>query len=257
MSTIDGFSAGLQLTTGESLGADADTIVLTKLEGWDGGGTMRRSSTPRLNAAGDFAERGHRGAKLVSIYGDAEFTTRQAAAQFVLQLEACLADGTGGTLTVTEDDLELIRSLDIYLTDGATIDRIETSVTFAFDTIAPDPYKYGAEETVIGDTAAWTNIGTAPARLAFEIFGDHPDGITITETTTGRQIIYTPALVAGDPLRIDCVTGTAFIGTTDVSTGLTLREWPTTAAAATTEFILTGTANTDPSLHLKGTPLWH
>lgn len=256
MSTITGLNVGLTLTTGEAYGLSTD-IVLTNLDGWEGGGSIRRTSTPRLNAHGDFAERGWRGPNLLTISGDATFGTASAASQFVIDLEANLADGTAGILTVTDTDLGLTRHMHIYLESGVDITHTCTDVAFTFMLMAPDPVKLGETETVAGTTVTWRNTGTAPGRTAFELRGNYPTGFTITEAG-GRTLAFTkPVDATAKPLVIDCTTGTVTQGATNLSAALTKREWTAVERGVTVTFTLTAPDATNPALTLKGTPAWH
>jgi hypothetical protein len=263
MNTIDVQAAGLTLTTGESYGLDpARAIVLTVLEGWDGGGSFRRSSTARLGGHGDYAERGWKGAKIISVQGDAVFDTRQEAARFVLELEATLADGRAGRLTVVDEDLGLTRWQDVYLTAGAKITRTGTDVEFIFDTVAPDPFKRGdeTETTAAQDTAATvTTTGTADADQLFEITGYFPDGFTITEATTQNRLTFTGSIDSGaDPVTIDASTGkVTHAASGDISRRLPVRQWTTLGPGQEAKYTLTAAGAAGGALTVRQTPKWH
>ncbi|WP_130178092.1 hypothetical protein [Cryobacterium sp. SO1] len=260
MSTVDGLVAGLTLTTGASYGLDpAVDIVLTGLDGWDGGGSIRRMSTPRLNAPGDFAERGYRGARLVSATGEATFPTRAQAARFMLDAVADLADGEAGVLTVHNTDLNLTMHLPVYLDEVADVKLTgETDVSFSFDMIAPDPLKLGVPELVAVWPYSWTNTGTATGRLVFQVAGVFPHGFTITETLTGAVLAYTTSFDGtAAPLVIDVTTGRVTHAGFNLAAGLTTREWTRVLPGQSAAFDLFGVDATNPQLILKGTSTWH
>jgi hypothetical protein len=263
MSTINIAPAGLELTTGESYGLDPSReIVLSVLDGWDGGGTFRRASTARLNRAGEYSERGHKGAKVLKVQGDAAFDTRREAAEFVLQLEANMADGTAGRLTVVEEDLGLTRWQDVYLTQGVEIERDGADVQFIMNLMAPDPFKRGTgvDTTAGPDGVAQTADagGTADPELEYLVTGYFPYGFMIRETTQDRAIAYPFEVYAnGEPLRIEAATGKVTLGDQDLSNKLTTRNWPAFKKGDTLTLQITGDGSTNPVLTVRTIPTWH
>lgn len=263
MSTIELAPAGLELTTGESYGLDPDSeIVLTVLSGWDGGGTFRRASTSRLNRAGEYSERGYKGAKVLSVKGDAAFPSRREAAEFVLQLEATMAEGTAGRLTVVEEDLGITRWQDVYLTQGVSIERTGSDVEFTMSVLAPDPLKRGEPtDTSTNESGiAQTSLvgGTADPELEYFISGFYPYGFMIREQTSGRAVAYPFELNAtGEPLRIQAATGEVTQGGQDLGAKLTTRNWPALKKGETLQLALTGDSSSGAALTLRTIPTWH
>lgn len=260
MSTIAINQAGLDLVTGESYGLDPDRdIVLTVLENWEGGGTLRRASTPRLNKAGEFYERGYRGAKMMTIEGSATFPTRREAAEFAMELEATMADGTEGTLTVRDDDLGLTRFQQIYLTAGVKITRNGEDVDFVFDVMAPDPYKSGTTVTTASTPTDGTvkarNTGTADAALTYSVAGNYPNGFTISGPDGDLQ--FTGAINAtAVPVVIDDTTGKVTQGTQDLGSRLIVREWSRVRGGTIETFTLRSTDAVNPILTIRTVPKW-
>jgi hypothetical protein len=74
-----------------------------------------------------------------------------------------------------------------------------------------------------------TNSGTSAASPLIEVSGDMPDGVTITDVATGRQLAYGQP-VRWQPLVLDCRSRTASVAGVDVTRGLTVRQWPTVPA---------------------------
>lgn len=257
MSTMKVTGVGLELTTGETLGLDPDTdIVLTVLDGWDGGGTFKRASVSRLNGAGEFSERGYKGAKVLSVQGDAAFPTRLAAAQFVLELEATLAEGTEGRLTVNDEDLGITRWAEVYLTAGAKITRTGSDVEFTFDLMSPDPYKRAdpVEVANTNGTVTVTNTGTANTELEFVVVGDFPNGFTITSGAGNQLRIPVAYNTAGKELTINAATGKVTCGSEDITKLLTTREWTTVPRGATETFTIDGSPL---QFKVRVTQTWH
>lgn len=262
MSTIDVQATGLTMTTGETYGLDpARDIVLTILEGWEGGGTFRRSPTARLGKHGDYAERGYKGAKIISVAGDATFETRQTAAQFVVELECTMADGKAGRLTVIDQDLDLTRWHDVYLSAGPKITRDGTDVEFIFDLIAPDPFKRGdpIQATVdAGQEAEVWATGTADSDQVFELTGSFPSGFFIYEKYSLNALHYiAPVATSGTPLIIDAATGKVTLGENDLSNQLTGRQWTTLSPGVGASYRIQGAGITSASMTVKAIPTWH
>lgn len=261
MSKIQVLQAGLTLTTGEAWGLDPKTnVALSVVDGWDGGGSIKRTSTSRLNRHGEYSERGYRGGRLVTVTGYTEKATRQEAAQFVLGLEACLADGTAGRLTVVEPDLGMTRFLDpVYLQQGAEITRTDASVRFTMEMLATDPLKKSAPVTVQAEEgwAAAHNLGTAPAELVFTLTGTIPGAFVITENSTQRSLQWSNGPDTSGTLVIDVQSGRARLSGQDVTTSLYGRDWPELKAGAREDYVFFAFNGATPTFTVRTTSQWH
>jgi hypothetical protein len=71
---------GLTFSTEGWTSPQGYTLWLDDLAGWTAGPSVRRDRTDRMNAHGEFSERGWRGARLVTITGDAVCPSEEVAA---------------------------------------------------------------------------------------------------------------------------------------------------------------------------------
>lgn len=90
------------------------------------------------------------------------------------------------------------------------------------------PVSFGAVSEAT-NACTVTNSGTSAASPLIEVSGDMPDGVTITDVATGRQLAYGQP-VRWQPLVLDCRSRTASVAGVDVTRGLTARQWPTVPA---------------------------
>ena len=285
LSTFATTSASLTLTTGGLLSLQPGTNqVLTDLKGWHDSPGTRRSSTPRLWAHGSFSERGWRAERVVTVAGYVYCASRADAAAMVDTLNAALADGTEGTLTVDDADLGK-RWATVYMSGKPTVDWDGgTDIVFVVDMVAPDPRKYGdwAEAStraaapggglafdlftpsgVLDFGAAGTpgtvtlaNAGTADAAPVFTVSGYAP-GFTITEVATGARLIYSQTILAGQTLTLDANDGSVLLdGYADRSAYMTRREWTRIQGRASATFLFESPGNTGASMKVGVNPAW-
>lgn len=253
-------SAALTLTNGGTIGlAPGTNQVLTELKGWHGSAPVRRESTDRLWAHGSFSERGWKGERVITMSGHVTAETRTEAAGICDELAALFGDGELGRFTVNDVD-QGTRYADVYLAGRIDVDwDSDREIDFTLDMVAPDPRKYGGlEEYVTGSavpgggldndpslfnntenvldfgdggpqgSVTIVNTGTAPSTLIFEVHGLVPaSGFIITESGTGRQLVYSSFIHTGDYLVLNSADGTVLMnGVSDRSVNLTRREWP-------------------------------
>lgn len=227
------------------------TVWLDNLTGWTDGPSIRRERTDRMNNHGEFPERGWRGARLVTIEGDITCSSETVAALAEQDLAAILADGLLGLLEVTDS-----ATVDMSIGAGLFAEpkigwKNDTTVTYQLQFHCPKPRKYGAavnartgvataggaleypltdplDYGAPGDpgTATLTNTGTADTAPAFTVTGDMPNGFTITHVQTGRRLVYSDAVLAGQTLRLDASDASVWLeGNADRGAKLTVREW--------------------------------
>lgn len=259
-------SALLQLTNGGTIGlAPGTNQVVTDIKGWHGSAGMRRNSTPRLWAHGNFMERGWKSSRVVTLSGHVSCSTRAEAAALCDTYAALFGDGTPGVFVVNDLDqgyrqaeVVLAGAIDVRWDGGLEVD-------FDVDMEAPDPRKYGQALSSMtgpsnpggglqfdlfttngvldfstgGDSGTVTiqNQGTADSPVAFDITGYAP-GFTITEEATGRQLIYTATVMDGDVLTLDAADGSVTLnGTADRSSYLSRRDWTNLQPGASSTFL--------------------
>lgn len=149
VSTFAHTSATLDLSTGFQLGLGPGTNqVVTEIDGWYRPAPMRRPKTERRGAHGNFSERGWKDERVVSLSGAFLGTSRAEAAAYTDQINAFLADGTEGLLTVSDADLGT-RFVRGYL-DGTPDVQWNGGeiVKWTVDIATPDPRKYGSLSNV-------------------------------------------------------------------------------------------------------------
>lgn len=85
------------------------------------------------------------------------------------------------------------------------------------------PLDYGGQGTVAMNVATCHNGGTSTAYPTIYCHGSFPDGVSIH---CGDLLLEYDRPVGGVPLVIDCLSGTASVGGTDVTRGLSSRGFP-------------------------------
>ena len=90
------------------------------------------------------------------------------------------------------------------------------------------PLSYGAGGAS-ASACTISNRGTIAADVLITASGDMPQGIAVTDVSTGRQLAYGQA-VTWQPVVFDSRTRTAQVAGVDVSRGLTSRDFPTVPA---------------------------
>ena len=91
------------------------------------------------------------------------------------------------------------------------------------------PLSFGAGAIRTGNVCTIHNSGTIPADVLITASGDMPQGIAVTDVSTGRQLAYGQA-VTWQPVVFDSSTLMATVAGVDVSRGLTSRDFPTVPA---------------------------
>lgn len=146
-------------------------VYVTKqgIKGWFGGGVaVRRDEQKRLWTHGNFSLPGTRDARLVSITGVAWGPTRRAASELKDRLNALMADGNIGKLTIIDPD-EGMRWSNCYLTGTPEVDwDYDDTLTWTLDFICPNPRRFGLEATYS------TGISEQGEGLQFPLFGGGP-----------------------------------------------------------------------------------
>ncbi|UXE04755.1 minor tail protein [Arthrobacter phage Shambre1] len=270
--------------TSEILGINME-ITQEGLPGWYGGGVgVRRTDSDKIGKHGIYSEPGTRGGRLVSVQGAYWADSVNEAAAVVDDLNALLAEGTEGRLTVIDEPFGT-RWADCYLTGTPDVEWDGTeSGTFAFDVICPDPRKYGdvfsrnaapaADAGAMrtqplfggpvrgilaygpgGDTGTLTirNTGTAEISPFIRVDGDSP-GFTVTEIETQRRIVYNEGVPAGHWLEINTTTGTVMLDGI-APRNLVVAQWPLVPGRSARTYMFES-AGTTPMLTMTAAPAW-
>lgn len=273
---------GLTFSTEGWTSPDGYTLWLDKLTGWDDGPSVRRDRTDRMNAHGEFSERGWRGARLVTLEGDATCPSETVAALAAQQLAAVLGDGLDGVLEVT-DTATVDMSAGAYLFSDPKVEwKNDTTATYQLQFLCPKPRKYGAavnDQTGVatpggaleyplddpldygapGDpgTVTLTNTGTADTAPAFTVTGDMPNGFTITHVQSGSRLVYSDAVLADQTLRLDASDASVWLeGNADRSSKLTVREWVRVPKKTTATWLFEATGSVAAQMIVEMRPAW-
>ena len=91
------------------------------------------------------------------------------------------------------------------------------------------PLGFGAGAIRTGNICTLTNSGTIPADVLITASGNMPQGLAVTDVSTGRQLAYRWG-VTWQSVTFDSRTRTASVAGVDVSRGLTSRDFPTVPA---------------------------
>lgn len=91
------------------------------------------------------------------------------------------------------------------------------------------PLTFGAGAIRTGNVCTIHNSGTIAADVVITASGDMPQGIAITDVSTGRQLAYGWG-VTWQPVTFDSSTRMATVAGVDVSRGLTSHDFPTVPA---------------------------
>jgi hypothetical protein len=270
VTTFEQTAVQLYLSVGYLLGlAPGTDRFVTDIKGWNTGAAVRRPKTERLNGHGNFHDRGYKDARYPSISGHYVAPSRAAAAAFVDEINAVMADGTEGVLEVNDIDLGVRRST-VYLLGPDVNWHGGVDVAFSLDFEAPDPRKYS--DTVSGftgvatpggglylplfgspgdggyldfgtggslGTVTITNRGSAESDPRFIVTGYAP-GFTITERETQRRLVYTDSVPEGQSLTLNSADGTVLLNgdqSQDRSTGLILDQWPDMPGGTTRTYL--------------------
>lgn len=246
--------------------------VFSTLEGWDDSGAgVRRDDTDRPQAHGAFDLPGFRTGRSIGAAGAVLCPSRAAAAGVVQRLNSLLAAGQAGELTVEDSDLPTM-SATVRLADQPVVDWSGMGglvVRYEFEFWAADPLRYGQAATLEtgfpvlagglefplftdGTThtgfmefgvqgsngrVTATNEGTADTWPQFTVRGPVPS-FQIVEVESGRRLVFSRPVNAGDVLVIDSATGVVVLngGDVDYSGYLTTADWSPIAAGGSSTF---------------------
>jgi hypothetical protein len=104
------------------------------------------------------------------------------------------------------------------------------------------PLSFGAGAIRTGNVCTISNRGTIPADVIITASGNMPQGLAITDVSTGKQLAYGQA-VTWQPVTFDSRTRTATVAGVDVSRGLTSRDFPTVPAGGSITLSLAASGN--------------
>lgn len=223
----------------------------TAVTGWTDGTNVKRDATPRLNAHGDFSEKGKMSARLISFSGTAVATSTTKLQEMRDVFTGILSDGSYDTLAVTNNSGT--RYVTVGLENSVSwVQQADTFASFKIDFYAPDPFIYGPEKvTNIGSSQATSggglsyiltyplnyrtdqslnagdtisNKGNAEAWPVFKITGTYTDGFTLSDNQD-HYVTYDGMVTPQAPVTIDMGRGVALQGGIDRSTLLSRREW--------------------------------
>lgn len=112
------------------------------------------------------------------------------------------------------------------------------------------PLGFGTDAIRTGNVCTIHNRGTIPADVLITASGNMPQGIAVTDVSTGRQLAYGWG-VTWQPVTFDSRTRTASVAGVDVSRGLTSRDFPTVPAGGSITLSLTasGTGTVTATCH--------
>lgn len=273
---------GLTFSTEGWESPDGYTLWLDDLPGWDDGPPVRRDRADRMNAHGEFSERGWRGARMVTIVGDAVCPTEASATLAAQHIAAVLGDGLAGVLEVTDTataDMSIGASL---FSEPKISWTNDTTATFQLQFLCPKPRKYGNSVNAVsgvataggaleyplddpldygapGDpgTVTLRNPGTADTAPAFTVTGDMPNGFTITHVQSGRRLVYAAAVLAGQTVRLDTADASVWLeGYADRSAQLIVREWTRLTRGATGTWLFEAPDSIGAQLIAEVRPAW-
>lgn len=282
---------GLTFSTEGATAPEGYTLWLDDITGWGSGGGpgVRRDRTPRLWGHGEFTDRGWRDARLVTLEGDATSPTVEIAALAEQSLNALLADGLLGKLTVADTATVEMWAMAELFSEPKVGWKNDTTATYQVQFLCPDPRRYGT--SVVGSTGVpvpgggmvhdlfassnpgiidfgeagdpgtvtLTNAGKAdtPAQT-FRVTGIAPDsGFTIKHLQSESVLQYSTSLASGDELVIDCADGSVMLnGYADRSTYLTRREWVRLGPGQTGTWLLESPGSSNLRMEVEVAPAW-
>lgn len=274
---------GLTFSTEGWTSPDGYTLWLDDITGWTGDGPdVRRERTDRMNAHGEFSERGWRSGRLVTISGDVSCPSDAVTALAEQQLDALLGDGLEGVLEVA-DSATVPMSAGAGLFAPPKIGRKnDLTLTYQIQFLCPKSRKYGAAVNAAtgiataggaleyplsdpldyglpGDpgTVTLTNPGTADTAPAFTVTGDMPNGFTITHVQSGQRLVYSDAVLAGQTVRLDAADGSVWLeGNADRASKLTVREWVRLSRRSSGTWLFEALGSTGAQMIAEVRPAW-
>lgn len=220
----------------------------TAVEGWDDGTGTRRDATIRLNSDGDFPEPANNSSRLITFSGTAIASTYNDMQRLRDNLTRLPRSGGYEQLSVQTKTGTRYVSVGVEgTTSWVKIGDLIAAWRITF--YAPDPFIYGAEQTVTlganvnegglkypityvmnynltGPDAAQTitNDGSVAAWPVVKVTGDYYSGFTVTDNK-GNYVTYNGMITMTAPVSIDMARGIATQNGVDKSTFITKREW--------------------------------
>lgn len=224
----------------------------TAVSGWTDTTNIKRDTTSRMNAHGEFTEKAFWSARLISFSGTAVATTIPKLQEMRDTFTGILSDGGYGKLSVTTKGGETRYSTVGLEGNTSWIQQSDTSASWKINFYAPDPFIYGPEKKIhlgssqltskggleyiltyplnyrtnqelnAGDTMI--NNGNAYAWPSFTISGTYTEGFTISDNKD-HYVTYLGQVTPQTPVTIDMGRGVALQGGIDRSTLLSQRQW--------------------------------
>ncbi|NUL43741.1 hypothetical protein F7P69_00800 [Cellulosimicrobium funkei] len=218
------------------------------MDGWDNSPDVKRDSTERPQAHGDYSSRGLYTSKMVTLTGHVFVTSPEQMQVARDTFVGALNDGqdhtiavtkTSGTLYATmqqggavqwlrETDLHARFLVELYAADPRMYGGIRTAQAYsetrddhAVKFPLTYPLSFGKPETV--GRAVLSNAGNSPAYPTYTVNAYLPLGFSIT--TEGRSIVFGGTTFEGSPVVIDTYAGTASVSGLDRSYQLMKRDW--------------------------------
>lgn len=290
--TFEETTAVLALSSGFELGLEPGTQkFVTDIEGWYKAAPNRTSKTERRKGHGTHPERGYKDERLITVSGHFVGANRAEAAAFTDSINAFIADGTAGTLVVSDLDLGS-RQVEVFLREPDVSWHGGRDVAFSLDMRAPDPRKYAVEKTaqIVGlprdsggmqfplfakrtelDPEAVIQFGQTGLSGVLEVFNPgtadtfstfivHGPALTfqITELGSGSVLEYVQQVPEGQRVVLDSKTGRVYLeGYADRSAYLRRREWTNILPGGGRQYMLTATGGNDSTkLQIETTPAW-
>lgn len=261
--TLEILPATLTLKSGYAVGVGiGKNIVLSPIEGWNSGASVRTSSTARSNAHGNFTERSWRGGKSIAIAGFAWGDNTLEAGQLVDEINAALADGSPGILVVDHAIMGR-RWAEVVISQAPENDWDGESEDFGFTLYVTQslPWKFGnadiSDEVTSGGTMTVTNEGTADTpNVRYIVKGPTEASVTFTEVTSGSVIGFKQPIPVNSTLVIDASTGVALVDGVNKSIQLTMRNWVDVEAGETASFTFSAPGSGTALARVEVDPAW-
>lgn len=278
---FEGFTFDDEATTG---------FTITRWSGWWDGPPVRRRGNERPQADGDFgSSKNWRGARVVTVEGSYVGTTMQDTYAAMQSLAALQASGVASDFRVVEPFSTLTAVVELAGAPRMPDHLAFPFFSFAFDVVAPDPYRYGDMVSVftgvpvsgggllfpLGTTpsAFWdfgadgssgrvsvTNLGSAAVWPILSVAGGMSGGFVATDVTSGGSVRFERSIPEGSVVSINQRTGRASIdGQSDVSGFITGRDFFSVPAGGThqIQFAVLGSVSGSPQFTVLFAPAFH
>lgn len=218
------------------------------LEGFLDGVGVKRSETTRPNQWGDFSEPSLLNSRHMTLTGTAIASSTEQLMQMRDEFTALFRGGAYREISIQN-------SVDTRYTTVAIegqpsfVQKLDSVAIWKLDIYAPDPRLYGLHRNVIitdstitggldypmdyplnygGGTKvqaiAIENNGNTESWPTFTVTGNFLDGFSITNNN-GKYLTYRGVVTMQSPITIDTASGTATQNGTDVTVGLSQRDW--------------------------------